>query len=114
MYKFCHQSGIHNERHHERICIYRILTGVKIAITSIMPLWSRPSGIGIRQQYLLENAPPADPELARLATANITCGGYHVESVIAGKSKPENFGIRQTFVSTILVIKSVTYRWQTA
>ena len=80
-----------------------------------MPLWSRPlTNVGIRQRYLLDNAPPADPELVRLATANITCGGYHVEQVVAGKKIPEDFGRRRTYVSATVINRLVTYWWHIA
>lgn len=66
------------------------------------PVWSRPSRISPRLQFLFDNAPPADPN----KVINVTCGGPHVENVSAGTKKLSEYGQRFVFVSI-----SYLYPW---
>lgn len=71
-------------------------------IATMPPVWSHPSRISPRLQFLFENAPPADPN----KVINVTCDGPHVENVSAGTKKPAEYGQWFVFISI-----SYLYPW---
>jgi hypothetical protein len=51
------------------------------ALTLMHHVWSGPHHISPRLQFLLDNSPAADPA----KVINVTCGGPHIENVLAGR-----------------------------
>jgi len=59
------------------------------------PYWIPAASKGKSQQFILQNAPPADQS----STLSLTCKGPHDMVISAGKKHPQQFGGRYEFVS---------------